>query len=99
MSDKQVNKVEVSEVLDITQDLCPMTFVKARLFIEKRLPGQVVEIHLAAGEPLDNLPNALTLDGHEVLKLEELDHATKPSNIDTITCYRMVLQICGESGA
>jgi TusA-related sulfurtransferase len=69
MSNKTVQIEEISNFLDITSDLCPMTFVKARLFLEKQHIGHLVQIKLAAGEPLDNLPEALRLDGHEVISV------------------------------
>ena len=53
--------------LDITREVCPLTFVKAKLLLEKMAEGQVASIRLAAGEPLDNLPRSLRDQGHTVL--------------------------------
>lgn len=57
--------------LDITEDVCPMTFVKARLQIEKMKPGQFLEIRLIGAEPLKNVPDSLTELGHRILSVEE----------------------------
>jgi len=57
--------------LDITQDVCPMTFVKARLQIEKMMPGQILEIRLAGREPLKNVPDSLTELGHRIVSVDE----------------------------
>jgi len=59
--------------LDITEYLCPMTFVKAKLFLESCVPNQIVDILLHSGEPLDNLPLALEADGHHILAIESQD--------------------------
>ncbi len=56
--------------LDITEDMCPMTFVKTRLLIEKMSPGETAEIRLAGAEPLENVPASVAELGHEVLGIE-----------------------------
>lgn len=38
--------------IDITKDVCPMTFVRTRLKLETMTQGQVLEVTLGAGEPL-----------------------------------------------
>lgn len=57
--------------LDITSDVCPLTFVKTKLLIERMAIGQVAEVRLNDGEPLDNVPRSVKEHGHEVLALDE----------------------------
>lgn len=59
--------------LDITSEVCPMTFVKTRLLIEKMAAGETAEIRLSSGEPLENVPDSVTELGHEVLSIERED--------------------------
>jgi len=54
--------------LDITQDRCPMTFVKTKLKLEELEPGDTLEILLTTGEPLENLPRTVTEQGYTVLE-------------------------------
>ena len=56
--------------LDITNDVCPLTFVRTRLKLEQMAPGQLLELRLAGEEPLRNLPRALADEGHQILALE-----------------------------
>lgn len=56
--------------LDITQDVCPMTFVKARLQVEKMKEGELLQIRLLGEEPLKNVPDSLTELGHRVVALD-----------------------------
>ncbi|KAF0136536.1 MAG: redox protein regulator of disulfide bond formation [Rhodospirillaceae bacterium] len=49
--------------LDITRDLCPMTFVKTKLLVERMQPGQVCEIRLQGAEPLINVPRSIATLG------------------------------------
>ncbi len=57
--------------LDITSDVCPLTFVKTKLAIEKMPSGQVIEVRLNDGEPLTNVPRSVEEHGHAILSLEE----------------------------
>ena len=56
--------------LDITDQVCPMTFVRTKLAIEKLAPGALLEVRLNSGEPLENVPRSVTEMGHEVLALD-----------------------------
>lgn len=55
--------------LDITRDLCPMTFVKTKLLMERMQAGQVCEIRLQGAEPLLNVPRSVAELGHLVVDL------------------------------
>jgi TusA-related sulfurtransferase len=54
--------------LDITKERCPMTFVKAKLHLEQLEPGDITEILLTAGEPLENVPRTAAAQGYQVLE-------------------------------
>jgi TusA-related sulfurtransferase len=54
--------------LDITKEHCPMTFVKAKLKLEQMEEGDILEILLTAGEPLENVPRTCTEQGYQVLE-------------------------------
>ena len=54
--------------LDITQDHCPMTFVKTKLELEKLAAGDTLEVLLTEGEPLNNVPKTAVEQGFTVLE-------------------------------
>ena len=56
--------------LDITCDVCPMTFVRTRLMIEQMGSGEILTIRLSGDEPLRNVPDSLVELGHSVLSIE-----------------------------
>lgn len=56
--------------LDITREVCPITFVKTKLLIERMAAGDVAEVRLNSGEPLENVPRSLAELGHEVIELK-----------------------------
>lgn len=53
--------------LDITDQICPMTFVKTKLKLEELAVGDVLTIRMRGGEPLHNVPRSLADHGHEVI--------------------------------
>lgn len=55
--------------LDITNQVCPLTFVKTKLMVERMAVGQTLEVRLNAGEPLENVPRSLVELGHSLLSL------------------------------
>jgi len=58
-----------NHVLDITRDVCPLTFVKTKLLLERMVSGETAEIRLKGAEPLENVPRSVREHGHEVLSL------------------------------
>jgi len=58
--------------LDITKEHCPMTFFKTKLKLEELEEGDILEILLTAGEPLENVPKTVTQQGHEVLETTQV---------------------------
>ena len=57
--------------LDITDKMCPMTFVKTKLLLERMNPGETAEVRLNAGEPLENVPRSLRELGQEIVGLQQ----------------------------
>lgn len=57
--------------LDITQDICPMTFVKTRRLVDSMQEGQEATLIISGGEPLENLPRSLEELGHEVCSIAQ----------------------------
>ena len=55
--------------LDITADVCPITFVKTKLMLEKMTVGAIATVRLKGAEPLDNVPRSVLAHGHLVLSL------------------------------
>lgn len=56
-------------VLDITRDVCPLTFVKTKLLLERMSAGDTAEIRLTGAEPLENVPRSVSEHGHTVISL------------------------------
>ncbi|MBT3172775.1 MAG: sulfurtransferase TusA family protein [Rhodospirillaceae bacterium] len=57
-------------LIDITGDVCPITFVKTKLALEKLAPGTILAVDLVGREPLENVPRSAREAGHEVLEID-----------------------------
>ena len=61
---------QIDHYLDITPYVCPMTFVRTKLLMERMKPGEVAEILLSGGDPLENVPRSVFEHGYEIISLE-----------------------------
>ena len=66
-------ETEDRHYLDVTGEVCPMTFVRAKLLIERMNSGEVATIVLNAGEPMENVPRAMREHGHAILTIAPVD--------------------------
>jgi TusA-related sulfurtransferase len=69
LSVHETASVETKYFLDITPEVCPLTFVKTKLLIERMAVGEIAEVRLKGHEPLDNVPRSVEEHGHTVLSL------------------------------
>jgi tRNA 2-thiouridine synthesizing protein A len=58
------------QTLDISTEVCPMTFVRTRLALDRMTPGQTLLVRLRGDEPLRNVPRTAQEQGHAVLSLD-----------------------------
>ena len=52
--------------LDITNDKCPITFVKTKIALEKLNSNQYLNVHIEEGEALEGLPSSLKELGYQI---------------------------------
>ncbi|MCK8502231.1 MULTISPECIES: sulfurtransferase TusA family protein [Myxococcus] len=67
---------DTTATLDITREVCPMTYVRTKLRLESLEPGALLEVFLRGAEPLKNVPRSAREEGHEVVSLEARDDGT-----------------------
>jgi tRNA 2-thiouridine synthesizing protein A len=62
--------VQPDQTIDITNEVCPMTFVRTKLKLERMRPGEVLSVRLRGEEPLRNVPRAAREEGHAILAVD-----------------------------
>lgn len=52
--------------VDLTREVCPITFVKAKLHMERMAPGELIEFVLKEGDQIRDVPRSLKEEGHRI---------------------------------
>ena len=76
----------ITDKVDITDVNCPITFVQTKVALEELDDGDILEVRLNDGEPVQNVPRSLKEEGHKVLELTQNDDGT----------YRLIVQKAGD---
>ncbi|MEM9213423.1 MAG: sulfurtransferase TusA family protein [Cyanobacteria bacterium P01_F01_bin.150] len=63
--------VDAEEQLDLRGTPCPINFVRTKLKLEKMEPGKTLEVWLDPGEPIEQVPDSLRMEGYEIHQLED----------------------------
>ena len=68
--------IKYDEFVDITDKVCPLTYVKAKVSMEELDNGQILAVRMNDGEPVQNVPRSFKDDGHQVLQLDDNNDGT-----------------------
>jgi TusA-related sulfurtransferase len=68
--------IQIDDEVDITDVVCPTTFVKAKVALEELEDGQVLSVKMNDGEPVQNVPRSIKEEGHQILKLIDNEDGT-----------------------
>lgn len=52
--------------------VCPLNFVKTKVKLEAMRDGEILEVLLDDGEPIQNVPRSIKEEGHKIVKVEQL---------------------------
>jgi tRNA 2-thiouridine synthesizing protein A len=70
-----MSELKADAELDLRGVLCPINFVKTKLKLESMAEGEVLEVVLDSGEPIQNVPKSLKDEGHKIIEVKkEEDH-------------------------
>ena len=67
---------KIDDTVDITDVVCPVTFVKAKVALEELDDGQILAVRMNNGEPVQNVPRSMKEEGNKVLKLTDNEDGT-----------------------
>ncbi len=57
--------------LDLRGTPCPINFVKTKLRLEQMAPGELLEVWLDPGEPMEQVPDSLTMEGYAIEQIDD----------------------------
>lgn len=67
-----IANTKIDASLDITCDVCPITFAKTLVKLEDMEEGEVLEVILNDGKPAENVPKSIGKEGHKILLKEKI---------------------------
>ncbi|MGL4879709.1 MAG: sulfurtransferase TusA family protein [Waterburya sp.] len=50
---------------------CPINFVRTKLRLEQMSPGSLLEVWLDPGEPIEQVPDSLSMEGYQLEAIDE----------------------------
>lgn len=69
-------EIKADDFVDITDVVCPVTFVKTKVALEELEDGEILQVHINDGEPVQNVPRSVKDEGHQILKLHDNEDGT-----------------------
>lgn len=57
--------------LDLRGTPCPINFVRTKLQLAKMSPGSLLEVWLDPGEPIEQVPDSLVMEGYKLELIED----------------------------
>ena len=70
-----LDKNPIDVEIDIRGEVCPYTFVKSKLAIEEMDGGEILRVVVNHFPATENVPRSMKLEGHQVLRIEQLNEA------------------------
>ena len=67
---------KIDDTVDITDVVCPTTFVKAKIALEELEEGEILSVKMNDGEPVQHVPRSIKEEGHQILKLIDNEDGT-----------------------
>src|SRR5260370_42481767 len=62
--------ISSDHAIDITGEVCPMTFVRAKLKLERMQPGEVLRVGLLGADPCRTVPRPARKEATTILGIE-----------------------------
>ncbi len=66
-------EIKVDKTINIKGQVCPYTFVRSKLALEKMNLGEVLEIIVDHKPAIENVPKSMENEGQKVLMVEQLN--------------------------
>lgn len=71
-----MSEIQFDDQVDITDVVCPVTFVKAKVALEELDDGEILAVRMNDGESVQNVPRSIKEEGHQILKLLDNEDGT-----------------------
>ena len=66
-----MSDINIDDSIDLRGVMCPINFVKTKLRLESMEDGQILEVILDSGEPIQNVPKSLKDEGYKIVEVNK----------------------------
>ncbi|MCK4846578.1 MAG: sulfurtransferase TusA family protein [Deltaproteobacteria bacterium] len=77
-----MSDINIDDSIDLRGVMCPINFVKTKLRLESMEDGQILEVILDSGEPIQNVPKSLKDEGYKIVEVKKEDD-----------CFRLKVEV------
>jgi tRNA 2-thiouridine synthesizing protein A len=63
--------ITADKFIDISSEVCPMSFVLTKMAVEELADGQVLELLCGAGEPVRSISMQIKEEGHTIISVKK----------------------------
>lgn len=67
-----MSEIKPDEQIDLRGVMCPINFVKTKLKLEMMDAGQILELLLDSGDPIQNVPKSIKEEGHRIVEVKKI---------------------------
>lgn len=67
------NIIDVNGELNIKGEICPFTFVRSKLALEKMTKGEILRVIVDYEPAIRNVPRSMEEQGHKVLSINKIN--------------------------
>lgn len=71
LTNPKIAVTETAALLDLRGTPCPVNFVRTKLRLEQMSPGELLEVWLDPGEPIEQVPDSLAMEGYQLEAIED----------------------------
>lgn len=68
--------------LDLKGELCPLTFVKTKLYLEGLKSGERLTVIFSSESAISNVPTSVKNEGHTIIGIDQEDNSTWKVHIE-----------------
>lgn len=66
------NNLNYDRLIELKTEVCPYTFIKSKLAIEKMESGKILKVIVDNPLSAEDVPRGMELEGHQILKVEKI---------------------------
>ena len=64
LQETETSQTPTKVLLDLRRTPCPINFVRTKLKLAQMSAGEILEVWLDAGEPIEQVPHSLAMEGY-----------------------------------